>query len=515
MTIAPAKLDRWRADPVRFVAEALHDPETGLPFQTFSQQDQFLRAALTLTEDGRLPYPELVFSAPKKSGKTALAAIAMLYVVIVLGGRFAEGYAVANDLDQAVGRVFAACCRMVECSPIFAGEATITARRITFPELGSFIEAIPSDYAGAAGSNPSFVVFDELWAYTTERAHRLWDEMIPPPTRKVTARLTCTYAGFEGESALLESLVKRGLAGEQIAPDLYQQPGMLAFISNRLIAPWQTTAWREEMRQSLRPNAFLRLIENRFVGSESSFIPIEWWDACCSDRVRPLIADRSLPVWIGVDASTKRDSTALAVTAWDAEAKKVRLVLHRIWQPSQDQPLDFESTVEATLLELAQRFKVQEVRFDPYQMQSVAQRLTKAGLPMVEFPQTTGKLTDASSNLYETIKAQGFIAYQDADIRLAMQRAVAVEASRGWRITKEKTSHKIDVVVALGMAALATVREASTRRGIASWGIMSAPGSGSITWAHEQDKPHPLKGGPHQTGRGSSTKKSNTKFLRY
>jgi phage terminase large subunit-like protein len=464
--ITPAALARWRRDPIEFIRETLIDPETGQPFVLYPEQVAFLLAALTLTEDGRLPFAELLFSAPKKSGKTALAAIAMLYVIVVLAGRLGEAYAVANDLDQAVGRVFAAVCRIVECSPVLASEATITARRITFPALGSFIEAIPSDYAGAAGSNPNIVVFDELWAYTTERAHRLWDEMVPPPTRKVTARLTVTYAGYEGESTLLEGLVKRSLEGKQIAPDLYAQDGLLAFVTHRLCAPWQTEAWREAMRATLRSNAFLRLVENRFVGSESSFIPVEWWDACCSDHVRPLIADRSLPIWVGVDASTKRDSTALCATAWHPEAKKVRLVLHRIWQPSSEEPLDFEATVEATVLELNNRFDVREVRFDPYQMQATAQRLQRAGVPMMEFPQTTGNLTDASSNLYETIKAQGIIAYPDDAIRLAMQRAVAIESSRGWRITKEKTSHKIDVVVALGMAALATVKESGVGRAV-------------------------------------------------
>ena len=151
------------------IREALIDPETGQPFVLYREQVAFLLAALTPTEDGRLPFAELLFSAPKKSGKTGLAAIVMLYVIIVLAGRFGEGYAVANDLDQAQGRVFAACCRIVETSPMLASEATITARRITFPVLGSFIEAIPSDYAGAAGSNPNIVVFDELWAYTARR----------------------------------------------------------------------------------------------------------------------------------------------------------------------------------------------------------------------------------------------------------------------------------------------------------------------------------------------------------
>ena len=40
---------------------------------------------------------------------------------------------------------------------------------------------------------------------------------------------------------------------------------------------------------------------------------------------------------------------------------------------------------------------------------------------------------------------------------LAVSRAVAVESPRGWRIAKEKVSHKIDVVVALAMATRAAV----------------------------------------------------------
>jgi hypothetical protein len=38
-----------------------------------------------------------------------------------------------------------------------------------------------------------------------------------------------------------------------------------------------------------------------------------------------------------------------------------------------------------------------------------------------------------------------------------VQRSIAVETGRGWRIAKEEASHKIDVVVALALAALAAV----------------------------------------------------------
>jgi phage terminase large subunit-like protein len=92
-------------------------------------------------------------------------------------------------------------------------------------------------------------------------------------------------------------------------------------------------------------------------------------------------------------------------------------------------------------------------------MAASAQRLTRAGVKMEEFPQSVPNLTAASQNLYELIKGQGIAVYPDDDIRLAVNRAIAVEGSRGWKIAKEKQAHKIDIVVALAMAALAAVQK--------------------------------------------------------
>jgi phage terminase large subunit-like protein len=449
------------SDAARFIESTLVNPETGLPFVLTDAERLFLRHAFDLTPDGRLGYPELVFAAPKKSGKTAFAAMLLIYVTRCLGGRFAEAYTCANDYDQSVGRVFQAASRIVEASPLLRPDAAVTAGRIVFRGTGATITALANDYAGAAGANPTFTVFDEPWAYTSERSRRLFDEMVPPPTRKIAARLCVSYAGFSGESELLEGLYKRGMAGEQPAPDLYAAGGLLMFWTHRFTAPWQTPEWREQMREQLRPNQYLRLVENRWVSGEDSFVPIEWWDACVLAGVKPLLSDQALRVWVGVDASTKRDSTAIAVCAYDRVEKKVRLVWHRIFQPSPDDPLDFEATVETTLLHVARRFRLREVRYDPYQMAATAQRLSARGIPMEEFPQTVGNLTAASTNLYELVKGANLVAYPDADVRLAIQRAVAVETARGWKISKAVQSHKIDVVVALGMAALGAVQEAS------------------------------------------------------
>jgi phage terminase large subunit-like protein len=452
-----SNIDRWRADPVKFIETVLYDPETGRPFKLLPAERDFLAHAFKLDADGRLLYQELVFAAPKKSGKTAFAALITLTVLLLFGGRFAEAYALANDFEQAQSRVFQAIKRIIESSPLLKREAKVTADRIVFPTFhDATITALASSYTSVAGANPVISVFDELWAYTLETARRLWDEMVPPPTRKVTCRLTVTYAGFSGESVLLEELHKRGMAQPEVAPNLYAGDGLLMAWHHEPIAPWQTEAWIAEMRRSLRPNQFLRMIENRFTSSESSFVSMASWDACVSPTLTPVFADKNLIVDIGVDASVKHDSTAIVAVA-PLSDKRVRLVTHRIFQPTPEQPLDFEATVEATLIDLCNHFAVRAIRFDPYQMQAVAQRLQKRGLPVREFPQTVPNLTLASQGLWELIESRGLILYPDAAMRLAASRAVAIESPRGWRIAKEKQSHKIDVIVALGMAAHAAV----------------------------------------------------------
>lgn len=445
-------------DPVAFINAVLRDPATGRPFELLPAEIAFLEHAFTLDGDGRAIYPELTYSAPKKSGKTAFAAILTLTVTLLYGGKNAEAICCANDLEQSQSRVFSAIKAIVLASPRLSERAKITKSEITFPDVGASILAIASDAAGAAGANPVITVGDELWGFTTEASRRLWDELVPPPTRKPAWRLAVTYAGYSGESQLLEEVYKTGTVQPSIGPDLYAGDGRLTFWTHRPVAPWQDDRWIAQMRSTMRPNAFARIIENRWVTSESAFVDLAMWDRCVDPSLRPLQADRGLPVFIGLDASLKRDSTAIVAVTGDGD--RIRLVSHRVFQPSPDNPLDFESTIEAEIVSLCDRFSVQAVRYDPWQLASVAQRLIKrGGVPMVEFPQTSSNLTDSSSNLYELIKGESLAVYPDEAMRISISQAVAIETPRGWRIAKEKARHKIDAVVALAMAALAAVKQ--------------------------------------------------------
>ncbi len=476
------------AIPAPLSKRSYRDVETGQPFVLYPAQREFISRAFTLDRNGKLPFPEMLFGLPKKSGKTATAAMCAIYVAVVIGGLFAEVYCLANDYEQAGSRVFQAACRIIEASPLLKGSAKVTVDKIVFPSTGSFIQACSSDHAGFAGANPALTICDELWGFVHESSQRLFDEAVPSPARRVSGRLTVTCAGFEGDSQPLERLHQRRLKGRHESPDLYVQPGMLMHWGHDYAGvPWVTPECLEQMRQQLRPNAYLRLIENRWVTSESGFVDMDWWDRCIDPELSPALTEPSLAVWCGIDASVKRDSTAIVCCAYDSKANRVRLVWHKIFQPSPDDPLEFESTIEKTLLEMRRRFYLREVRYDPYQMQSVAQRLLAAGVPMMEFAQSVLNLTESSTNLYELIKGRNLIAYVDNEVRLAVSRCVAIETSRGWRIAKEKASHKIDVIVALAMAALGAVQQGAVPW-VMEWTPAPAPQRGAI-WDVTSDGP--------------------------
>jgi hypothetical protein len=61
---------------------------------------------------------------------------------------------------------------------------------------------------------------------------------------------------------------------------------------------------------------------------------------------------------VGVDASVKRDSTAVVAVTFDVKSQRLRLIAHRVFQPTSAQPLDFEATVEATVKEYCKRFGI-------------------------------------------------------------------------------------------------------------------------------------------------------------
>jgi len=457
MRVAPVEFER---DPVAFVDRFLPRSEKGAPLALSAYQRRVLALAFRWEARGQareatLCLRLLLWSEPKKSGKTLLAAALVIWWAATRPN--SEVIVVAADKDQAVGRVFRTVVQLCRANGLEAAKLVrVRASDIEFAS-GTSVTAIASEYRGAAGSRHSLVVYDELWTYDREALERLYEELTPPPTEPDAWVLVVTYAGFTGESKLLEAMYQRGLAGERVDSELevYRADDLVMFWSHTPRQPWQTDAYYAEQRRSLRPATFARIHENRWVSSESKFITAEKWDACVDAALTPVLVDHALEVFVAADAALKSDNAAVVAVAWDGT--KLRLVAYRIWKPTAQAPLDLEATIEAYIRELCDRFSVCEVVVDPWQMARSVATLKAADVPIRELPQTSGNLTAMASSLWDLIDGGNIRLYAADDLREHALNAVAVETPRGLKIAKEKASRKIDGAVALAMAVMAAV----------------------------------------------------------
>lgn len=427
-------------------------------------------------EDGSpSPYETFLISTVKKTGKTTLNSWITLYAALHFPPS-ETAYVIANDQAQAEENCFDLIATAVRSAGLVdVGAAKILSDRILFPETEKRVIALPADYAGSAGSRFGITSWTELWAYRHEAHIRLWEEMTPIPNRR-SLRIVDSYAGFDGDAPVLEPLWKRALRGERLSDDLpiYAEGKLWAYIDQGEEAqrrgwlgnPAEMEGYYTEQRKSLRPGTYNRLHLNKWQAGEEAFITAEAWDACVSDGS----AEREVrgPVFVGLDAATKRDCAAVVAVA--REGERVRVVAHRIWKPRLGRPVDLED-VEDYVLELGRRFEIEVVSFDSHQFLRSAGVLRRGGVPMEELTQSSGNLTAAGNALYELIGERRLEVSPDKELRKHALNAVAVPSGRGWKLAKEKASRKIDAAVALSFACLAAVKHA---------GVVASPGQ--IPW---------------------------------
>jgi len=505
----------WMDSPRGFTIADNYDPVAGTwsrggKMKLFDHQRDVLGHVLTLGDDGRFPYTTFIFSAPKKSGKTAIgAAIGEWAAECFPDG--SEIYTLANDQEQNEGRVY----KDVAYHAKAAGIARPLKFRIEYPNE-TFIRAIAKEYKSAAGSRHAMTLWDELWGYDDERARRLWAEMTPIPTVPYSLRIVVTYAGFEGVGLLWDLYKTIVLEGEPVPelahlvdafgrPVCWRKGRMFAYWDTEPRMPWQTPDYYETQRNELRPSDYLRLHENQWVTTHEAFIPIEWWDEAASAWSQPVLYTedspyRNWPIVLGVDVGIKSDCSAVVGVAFDWKRKKSIVTNHKIWQPTPGEMLDLEDTVEKYIIECCAKFKVIDIAYDPSQFHRSMTTLAKMGLPMTEFTQSSKNMIGATQALFDALREKRLEAYPAEDLREHLKWAVAEQKGSGYKLVKseEHSRHKIDGAVAMAMALHRSIETGGVdlRRPIhieAPFGDISSMRSKSQRELAEQWLPEPLR----------------------
>lgn len=440
------------SDPVEWIEQNFWIPETNAPIRLEPYQQAVIREALRRDENGDFVYSLILYSDLKKSAKSTIAAAVCLY--LAWHSSWESVRIVANDLKQADSRTFYYIERAIRLNPELMSQCEIKRYHIKLPNQ-TMITAIPVDPKGEAGGGDLITCFTELWAFKNEAAKRLWSETTLSPLKFGKSLRWCeSYAGFEGESPILEQLYQAGKKdGQQIdvgIPDLElyvnQAARMLTLWNTRPLCPWQTDHYYAQEAAVLTESEFKRMHRNEWASSEDIFVPLEWWQAC--QLPMPEADERDQWV-IGIDAGISSDSFGIVGVVRKGDMVYKRYA--REWKPPKGGVIDFREP-EAELRRLAKERRVVCFTYDPYQLHDFATRLRNEGVGWFrEFPQQQDRLK-ADKQLYDTIRERRFI--HDGDPALTQHIANANAKTEGdkLRIVKRQEHLKIDLAICASMA---------------------------------------------------------------
>jgi phage terminase large subunit-like protein len=454
-------------------------PAAGEPFRLEPWQRRFVEE-FSSSNGGERIYKRAMLGVARGNGKTPLAAGLALRELVAASDE-PDVILAAAARDQA--RVCFEYARgFVDSGPL-AEVLQVGRHEIRNPLNGGVLRTVSADGFVAHGLNPSACVIDELHAWNTNKQLELFDALDTAVHKRPGAFwLVITTAGHDKTS-----LLGRLYASMLEALELEQKPGLVVGRDefNGVLMHWYGAAedadvddrklWRavnpasfvttEALRKqrnspSMGRATFARLHLNGWIAPDvERWLPTEKWERLAG---RVEIADGST-VFVGADGSRAYDTTAIA---WAAKAPDGRIDVDcRVFSVRDDVPhhvfhaggtIDF-ADVEGFLLELASRYDVREVRFDPRflerSMEVLASRLPSSAVAPVEPYSQAHRLALGALEravLEETLRHPGDPAVSQQVLAAACDRFDNGDARR---LRKLDRTRPIDAAVALALAA--------------------------------------------------------------
>jgi len=441
------------------------------PIKLADYQKRILREALRRDADGKFIYSTIVWSEPKKSGKTAIAGGVALYFAHRTPATHI--FCLANDGKQSKDRIFDAISRCMKLHKKMGGMFEDCRDVIYNPPIvrlpnETTIEAIPCDAAGEAGSEPSLTVWSEMWGYQQRHKERLWTEMTIPPTLEGYAmRWVESYAGYEDESTTLRTLYDVGKTAGIQHPDFPDLPvyvnsasRQLTFWSEEPRMPWQTDTYYRSEALLLTPNEFERIHRNQWVVSTTSLFDDDSYWLRCIDRklAGELPAGDMTPMVVAIDASVSGDCCAIVGVsrhpedAWDAEVRRVIERYIGSWTPPKGGKINYTLTLQPAIKELSERFNIYSFVYDPYQLHKMCTDMRIEGVGNFQEFSQHGRRLAADKQLYDMIVHRQYIHGGHPDTLDHIRNTAQKSEGRHIRFVKKANNRPIDLTVATSMA---------------------------------------------------------------
>lgn len=371
------------------------------PIRLADHQRRIINEALYRNERGRVKYSTIIFSAPKKSGKSAIASGTAVYTAHK--NPYAQVYCLANDGKQSEDRLYlpvSFCLKQHQQRGMILKGSRVNEIEAWLPNQ-SHIQAINCDASGEAGSEPTAVYISEIWGYDTPRKRKLFTEMTIPPTLWGYAyRWIETYAGYVGVSDLLEDLYRMGVKEGTPHPDFLdlvddegvpvvwvnEKAHMFVYWDHVARMVWQNEEYYKEEAHLLEPAEFQRMHLNQWASPLDVYIRAEWWNACQDTTLPELTPGSDVPCVLGVDAAIEGDCAAIVLVTRDPRQPDTDVAVRycRIFKPRPGKPVLIEGDIGREIRRLNKLYNIVCIAYDAHQMEGMIQNYRRGNVTLSE-----------------------------------------------------------------------------------------------------------------------------------
>ena len=475
----------------------IEGPMAGRPFVLEPWQRSIVREVFGRKRpDGLRQYRKVFLAIPRGNGKSTFAAGLALHMLLLDGERSAKVYSAAADKPQAA-IVFETAEKMAMASPTLSKYVKpYRNKTMEYPSAGSKYIVLSSDAYTKHGLNPSGIVFDELHAQPNRE---LFDVLQTAMGKRAQPlMIMITTAGFDQNSICYEEwdYAKRVADGVIDDPTYYARiwaadpdddwtsPAIWRKANPNYGVSVKEEFLKQECARALASpayqNTFRRLYLNQWTQQENRWIDMAAWDAC--GGALPELAGRAC--YAGLDLASTTDIAALVLAfpaggerGSEGEGEPIYL-LPFFWIPEENMiererrdrvPYSTwvrQGLVEATpgnvidyayirqrLNELADRYEIREVAYDPWNATQLSVELQGDGLNMVEMRQGFASLSGPSKELLRLVLSKGVAHGGNAVLRWMADNVSARQDPAGnVKPDKSKSSGRIDGIVAAVMA---------------------------------------------------------------
>ena len=332
--------------------------------EDYEAADQGWLRMVTGHGDAKLRY---YFERPKGHDKTTGEAHMAGWAMHVCP-RPLEAIAVASTLKQAQ-QIAEAMDRMVRRNPWLSDTISVYNRDVKNRRTGSLLKILTGDEATNQGSNPDFVIGDEL---TVWKNPKLWDMLITSAGKKTNCMVVViANAGF-GRGVSWQWKVMEYARTHPEKWHFRSLPGP--------VASWISKEEIESQReQVVFGTEFQRVWLNQWVEQGSETLSAADIDACTTSLAPMTGYDPQYEPFIaGLDLAYSGHHAALAVVGVHARTGKVRLASIQSWKPSDFPGRKIDLTVvHRAVVEARRKFRLHQLCVDPWQAQLSLQLLAK------------------------------------------------------------------------------------------------------------------------------------------